>query len=581
MAAGDNESQRLSVDREASIQERKYAKCEETQVVDSDSAASKLSVWQKTKIRCPWWKLAVHVFVGLLFTSWWISILVQDKHRPKWLIPTVLWGMLMVRLISWHCRILVIILHFVQKYWDIACEIVYTKILKTRTQRLLTGATITVGVMMLGTFIPSEIEYSKRKDRAISFLGIVVAILCLWATSKNRAKVQWNAVIGGMLMQFIVSLFVLRTNAGYDIFNFISTLARELLGFAKNGVAFLTNPSVSQIGMFFFAVLPSVAFFVAFVHIFYYYGMIQWFIGKFAKFFFWTLRISGAEAITASASPFIGIGESAILIKDLLPFLTMAELHQVMTSGFSTISGAVLVGYIGLGLNAQALVSSCVMSIPGSIAVSKLRYPETEVSLSQGKVEFPENEEDENKKPQNVLQAFCDGANLGLFTAATMLVQCLCIIALVSLINGLLTYFGKFWNIGELTLELITSYIFYPATFLLGVPRDEVYTISRLIATKFIQNEYVAYTMLVGEAPYNELSRRGNLIATYALCGFANFGSMGITLGVLNTLSKGKRSADIARTIFSALFCGLVSTMISAAISGMVIHDLSGFEKST
>lgn len=545
---------------------------------ESDHASSStLTLWQRFKTRFPYWKLVLHILIGCFFTGWWLSIIIQDEHRGEWLIPTVLWGMLMVRLISWHCRILYIAYHYAAKVWNYFTNIVYTKILTTKPRRLLVGATILVGVILLGTFIPEEIEFFKREDRAISFCGLVVAVAGLYATSKNRSKILWNAVIGGILMQFIIALFVLRTKAGYDIFNFISTLARELLGFAKDGVAFLTNEEVSQIGMFFFTVLPAVAFFVAFVHIFYYYGVIQWFIGKFAKFFFWTLRISGAEAITASASPFIGIGESAILIKDLLPLLTQAELHQVMTSGFSTISGAVLVGYIGLGLNAQALVSSCIMSIPASIAVSKLRFPETEVPVSQGTVEFPE-ETDPNKRPQNVLQSFSEGATLGLYTAATMLVQCMCIIALVALLNGILTWFGNFWNINELTLDLLGGYFFYPATFLLGVPRNEIFTISKLISVKFMQNEYMAYNMLVNEAPYNELSDRGNLIATYALCGFANFGSMGITLGVLNTLSKGRRSADISREIWSALFSGLIATMMSAAMAGMVIHDLSGFK---
>ena len=127
-------------------------------------------------------------------------------------------------------------------------------------QRLITGAVITVGVILLGTFVPSETEYSKRKDRAISFFGCIVAIFLLFVTSKAPSKINWNAVIGGMLMQFIIALFVLRTKCGYDVFNFISTLARELLGFAKDGVAFLTNKDVSQLGMFFFTVLPSVAF---------------------------------------------------------------------------------------------------------------------------------------------------------------------------------------------------------------------------------------------------------------------------------------------------------------------------------
>lgn len=562
---------------EANANMEKESKHSSYDIHDSENdtaTAEPLSKTQKLKLRFPWYRIAVHVLVGCFFTAWWLSIIIQKKHRHQWLIPTIFWGMIMVRLISWHTRILKRALRLVQIVWGYACDIIYNKVLPNRVHRLLAGGTITVGVILLGTFVSPESQYSKRKDRVVSFFGLVVAIGGLFLTSRNRTKINWNAVIGGVLMQYIISLFVLRTKCGYDVFNFISTLARELLGFAKDGVAFLTNSEVSHLGMFFFGVLPGVAFFVAFVHIFYYYGVIQWFVSKFAKFFFWSFRISGAEAITASASPFLGIGESAILIKDFLPYLTIAELHQVMTSGFATISGAVLVGYIGLGLSAQVLVSSCVMSIPASIAVSKLRCPETEISTTKGSIRFTE-EIDDSKKAKNVLQAFSDGANLGLFTAATMMIQCMCIIALVALCNGILTWFGKFWNIHALTLELIFKYIFYPATFFLGVPRDEILLISNLIANKFIQNEYVAYNMLITQAPYNHMSERGTLIATYALCGFANLGSMGITLGVLNTLSKGKRAGDIAKNIVSALFSGFIATMMSAAVSGMVINDSS------
>lgn len=405
-----------------------------------------LSLYKKFKIRVPRHTLYFHILLGCFFTAWWLSIIIQDKHRHQWLIPTVLWGLLMIRLISWHCKILYVLFHYCQKIWYFVTEILYSKILTTRPRRLAVGAIITLGVILLGTFVPSETEYSRRQDRAVSFFGIVVAVVGLYFTSNNRSKIQWNTVIGGLLMQFIIALFVLRTKCGYDIFNFISTLARELLGFAKDGVAFLTTTEVSQLSMFFFTVLPSVAFFVAFIHIWYYYGVVQWFIGKFAYIFFWSLRVSGAEAVTAAASPFLGIGESAILIKDLVPYLTKAELHQIMCSGFSTISGAVLVGYIGLGLNPQALVSSCVMSIPASLAVSKLRYPETEVPVSNTTFNVPKHMEDEATRPRNVLQAFSNGATLGLRIAGTMMIQCMCIIGLVALINGILTWFGNYWK---------------------------------------------------------------------------------------------------------------------------------------
>ncbi|KGT70788.1 NupC family nucleoside transporter [Candida albicans 12C] len=576
----DLESGTKKLQNESALQSHEYTtNIDET---SSSNTASKLTYIQKLKIRFPYYRLAIDIFIGCFFTAWWLSIVIQPKHRHQWLIPTVIWGMIMVRLITWHIKILPWLLNKVKIVWDFFTGYVY-KVLSKKYQRLITGAVITVGVILLGTFVPSETEYSKRKDRAISFFGCIVAIFLLFVTSKAPSKINWNAVIGGMLMQFIIALFVLRTKCGYDVFNFISTLARELLGFAKDGVAFLTNKDVSQLGMFFFTVLPSVAFFVAFIHIWYYFGVIQWAIRKFAYFFFWTLRVSGAEAITAAASPFIGIGESAILIKDLMPYLTKAELHQIMTSGFSTISGAVLVGYIGLGLNPQALVSSCVMSIPASLAVSKLRYPELENPISSGtvmipKVEDPEEAREKSKdEPQNVLQAFSNGATLGLRIAGTMMIQCMCIIGLVALCNGILTWFGNYWNIDHLTLELILSYIFYPIGFLLGTPRNEILLVSKLIAYKFIQNEYVAYNLLTNEAPYNEMSKRGTLIATYACCGFANLGSLGITLGVLNTLTNNSRAKDISSSIISALFCGAIATMLSAAIAGMVMHDLNTF----
>ncbi|CCE43333.1 uncharacterized protein CPAR2_209780 [Candida parapsilosis] len=563
------------------ISEYDNAQLEANTNTTTTNPKSHLSYWQRFKLKFPWYKIAFQIFLGCFFTSWWLSIVIQKKHRHQWLIPTVLWGMIMVRLITWHCRILPWCLKQVKYVWDFCCDIIYTKLFPQRYQRLLAGATIVIAVVLLGTFIPTETDFSKRPDRAVSFFGCLVAIFGLFVTSKNPKRIQWNTVIGGFLMQYIVALFVLRTKCGFDVFNFISTLARELLGFAKDGVAFLTNQDIANKPWFFFTVLPSVAFFVAFVHIWYYFGVIQWGIRKFAFFFFWSLRVSGAEAMTAAASPFIGIGESAILIKELMPYLTKAELHQVMTSGFSTISGAVLVGYIGLGLNPQALVSSCVMSIPASLAVSKMRFPETDVPVSNGKVMITNDKdidgEEDLDKPQNVLQAFSNGATLGLKIAGTMMIQCMCIIALVALCNGILTWFGNYWNIHELSLELMLSYLFYPIGFLLGTPRNEILLVTKLIAYKFVQNEYVAYNLLINEAPYNQLSPRGTLIATYACCGFANLGSLGITLGVLNTLTNNSRAKDISQNIISALFCGGIATLTSAAISGMVLHDLKNF----
>ena len=350
--------------------------------------------------------------------------------------------------------------------------------------RVPMGALLTIAVILVGSFVSPESQDNTRANRAVSLFGLAVFIFCLWATSRNRKKVNWHTVIVGMLVQFIIALFVLRTGVGYDIFNFISGLALDLLGFAGNGVAFLTEDSVNDTHWFLVAVIPAIIFFVAFIQLLYYWGLLQWVIRKFASFFFWSMRVSGAEAVVAAASPFIGQGESAMLIRPFVAHLTKAELHQIMTSGFATISGSVLIAYIGLGLNAQALVSSCVMSIPASLAISKLRYPEEEETLTAGRVVIPDDDE---HRAANSLHAFANGAWLGLKIGGMIVSTLLCILALLGLVDGLLTWWGNYLNIPELTLELIMGYVCYPVAFLLGVPRNgDLVLVGRLIGLKLI-----------------------------------------------------------------------------------------------
>lgn len=359
--------------------------------------------------------------------------------------------------------------------------------------RTLLGAMVCVAVILIGSFASPESSGNTRANRAVSLFGLVVFLFVLYLTSRNRKKIVWHTVIVGMLVQFIIALFVLRSKAGYDIFNFISLLARELLGFATDGVSFLTSADflaiqtpVKPATWFIIGVIPAIIFFVSIVQLLYYSNILQWFIAKFAVFFFWSMRVSGAEAVVAAASPFIGQGESAMLIRPFIAHLTMAELHQVMCSGFATIAGSVLIAYITMGVNPQALVSSCVMSIPASLACSKLRWPEEEESLTAGRVVIPDNEE---HKAANALHAFANGAWLGLKIAAMIGSTLLCIISLIGLINGLLTWWGHYLSINdpELTLELILGYLCYPIAFLLGVSRDgDLLKVGQLIGLKLV-----------------------------------------------------------------------------------------------
>lgn len=479
-----------------------------------------------------------------------------------WLKPTLFYLAITMRYFFWlvPSRMAMIPLRFI---WKNTAFRVYSMIPAKLHQPL--AAAVTVAVFLIGTFIPEETGDNTRAARAISIFGLLVMIFVLAITSRDFKRIPWHTVIGGMLLQFIVGVFVLRTKAGYDIFSFISEMARTLLGFAMDGLAFLTEPDIRNVTWFLTGVIPPIIFFVALVQMLYHVGLLQWFVEKFAIFFFWALRVSGAEAVVATATPFIGQGESAMLIRPYIAHLTLAEIHQVMTCGFATIAGSVLVAYIGLGLNPQALVSSCIMSIPASLAVSKLRYPETEPTLTSGKVEVPK---DEDHATVNALHAFSNGAWLGIKIGATIIAALLCIIALVSLINGWLGWWGKYWNLFDpvLSLELILGYLLYPVAWCLGIPGKDILPVARLIGVKVITNEFVAFDSLTTQEPYLSMSPRSILIATYACC-------VGISMYLLvstNANSPRRVLEILARSVFrSACFR---SSLPSAAQTSFVLR---------
>ncbi|KAL2812519.1 H+/nucleoside cotransporter [Aspergillus granulosus] len=523
-------------------------------------------------------KHVILAVIWLLFTGWWIAGLILHRYDLGWLIPFLLYLAISLRVFFIYVPIS-IFWRPVQYVWKITA----TKFVAMVPEpwRIPGGALVTIATILVGSFASAEAPGNTREDRAVSFFGLVVCIFVLWLTSRNRRKIVWHTVIVGMLVQFIIALFVLRTTAGYDIFDFISMLARELLGFAQKGVDFLTTENfIATHGYFLVSVIPAIIFFVSLVQLLYYSGVLQWAIRKMAVFFFWSMRVSGAEAVVAAASPFIGQGESAMLIKPFIAHLTMAEIHQVMCSGFATIAGSVLVSYLQMGVNPQALISSCVMSIPASLAVSKLRWPEEEETLTAGRVIIPE---DTDEKPSNILDAFAKGAWLGIKIAGMIAATLLCIISLIGLIDGLLTWWGRYLNINDppLTLDLILGYICYPIAFLLGVSRNgDLLKVGKLIGLKLVANEFVAYSALQNDPQYDSLSTRSRLIATYALCGFANIGSLGNQIGVLAQLAP-SRSGDVSRVALSAMITGAISTFTSATIAGMLIQNEQQFVNTT
>ena len=314
---------------------------------------------------------SVYFQVGgwLIFTGWWIAGLILHHRDKNWIVPFLLWLSLTLRVIS---TLVPLAGAWKSVQWTWSRTAVRLVSCIPPKLRLPVVTLFVTAVILVGAFTIRESEQNSREDRTISLLGYVTLVFVLWATSHNRKKVNWRTILVGVLVQFVVALFVLRTPAGYDIFHFVSTLADDLLGFADEGVGFLTDASITKLGWFLTAVVPPIIFFIALIRILYHYGFIPWFIGKFALFFWWSMDISGAEAVAAAASPFIGQGENAVLIKPFIVHLTNAEIHQVVSHSVRQrmqlkwrrcvldLAGSVLGAYIGLGINPQVLVSSCV-----------------------------------------------------------------------------------------------------------------------------------------------------------------------------------------------------------------------------
>ncbi|KAL1756381.1 Na+ dependent nucleoside transporter C-terminus-domain-containing protein [Schizophyllum commune] len=522
--------------------------------------------------RAVYTRLRPFILVGLivLIGGWWISATVLPATRHRWIVQTF-WAWFFILVIAFRFIPNSVVTRPVEAVWIPCVQKPWFSL--PYYVRLAIGWLCLLGIVFGSAFgFPLE-QNSTYGDRAISVLGLFVFQCGFWLSSKHRKQVPWPTVIVGLFLQQAIALFVLKSSAGFDIFSWIATLAADFLEQSQAGSGFFFDAETTAKGWFFVNTLGAIIFFIAFVQMMYYLGVMQWLIKNFAWFFFKIMNVSGAEAVVAAASPFIGQGESACLVKPYVDLMTESELHLTMTSGFSTIAGSVLSAYINMGVPPQNLVTASVMSIPASISISKMRMPETEEPVTRGQVIVDRGDGDKNP-PANAMHAFSKGAVFGLIVAGQILTNVLTVLSLVSMINGLMTWIGRGFGLHDahaLTLQLVIGYIFYPITFFMGVPRSEILTVARLLATKLVENEFSAYMQLqtiMGSD--NPLSARGYTIASYSLCGFANLGSLGIQIGVLGAMAP-SRSGIIARTAVSAMICGFISTLQTAGIAGMLV----------
>jgi CNT family concentrative nucleoside transporter len=398
-------------------------------------------------------------------------------------------------------------------------------------------------------------------DEAISMLGIVTILAVCYLLSSNRKAIQVRVVLWGLGLQFLLAAFVMRTHAGFWLLDRASRGIVWLLGFSRAGSEFvfgkLADPNGSLGVLFAFQILPIIIFIAALFSILYYLRVIPVVVGLGGKMMFWLMRTSGAESLEVVASIVMDQTSAPLVIRPYLDGLTMSELMTIMTAGMAHISGAMLGAYVLLGADARHLLTAVVMTAPGTILITKMLIPETGKPATAGNADFEVREE-----YINILDAISRGVTDGLHLALTVGAMLIAFVALIALSNGIL-------GTMHTSLQAIFGYLLAPAAWIIGIPWHDARAVGSLMATKLVLNEFLAFAML---GPLKgQIAERSYAIATYAICGFANFGSIGIQIGAIGALAP-SRKKDLARLGFRALLAATLANYLSAAIAGIFLH---------
>ena len=403
---------------------------------------------------------------------------------------------------------------------------------------------------------------------AIVILGLAVAC------STNRRAINWKTVAWGLGLQVVFAVIVLKTTVGQRVFSTLGDLITRLLSFAGVGAAFVFGPlgngtvwgrvMTGALGpeggqyatIFAFQVLPTIIFIAALFAILYYFGVMQVIVRIFAVVMQRVMGASGAESLNVAASIFMGQTEAPLTIRPFLPEMTNSELMTVMTSGMAHISGGIMAAYILFGIEAKHLLTAVIMTAPGTIMMAKMIVPETEVPKTMGSVKLVVERTD-----VNVIDAAGRGTGEGLHLALNVGAMLISFLALVALVNAVL-------GLVHLNLQMIFGWVFAPVAWSMGVPWRDAPTIGNLLGTRMALNEFVAYSQL---GPLKaSLDPKSFTICTFALCGFANFSSIGIQIGGIGALAPNRRH-DLARLGLRAMFAGTLANFMTATIAGFLL----------
>ncbi len=398
----------------------------------------------------------------------------------------------------------------------------------------------------------------------ISLVGLLVFLGIGYFLSVNRQAIRWQTVLWGLALQLFLGVFILKTPMGLAFFEFVGQLFQQLINFSDVGAKFVFGDNF-QDHFIAFKVLPSIIFMSSLITILYYYQILPRFISGISWIMIRTMKTSGAESFSCAANIFAGMTESALMVKPYISSLTMSELHALMTGGFATIAGSVMVAYMAMGISPTHLISASVMSAPAALAISKIMYPETDKSETLGQTDFTVK-----NSHANAIDAATVGALEGMKLALNVAAMLIAILGLVALINAILGAIGNPIGLSQLSLEWLLSYIMFPVSWLMGIPWEDCSTVGVLLGKKTILNEFIAYLDLQELVTQQKISQRGQIIATYALCSFANLGSIGIQIGGISAIAP-NRQQDLANLGIRTMIAGLLAGFMTACIAGLLL----------
>ena len=402
--------------------------------------------------------------------------------------------------------------------------------------------------------------------RFTGILGIAVILGFAWLFSTDRRAIKLKTIVWGLGLQIVLGIFVLRVKSGQIIFQTLGNGAKHLLDFSYIGSSFVfgeLGKSDSNLGLIFaFQVLPTIIFIAAFFAVLYYLGVMQIIIRAAAWLMTRFMGVSGAESLNVAASIFMGQTEAPQTIRPFLPELTYSELMTVMTSGMAHVSGGMMAAYIHVGgADPTNLLTAVIMTAPGTLLMAKMLVPETEQPLTAGRVEMPPTE-----KETNILSAIARGTVDGLHLALNVGAMLIVFLALLALLNAMMGWVHIHISWFPYSLQQVLGWVFAPVAWLIGIPWHDAARIGDLLGLRMVTNEFVAFSQL---GPMKgTLDPRTFAIATFALCGFANFSSIGIQIGGIGALAPERRN-DLAKFGIRAMLAGTMANLLSASIVGI------------